>query len=256
MSAPAQPASRRRWPWFAGGAILLAVIGAGWWFGKSRSQEAQAKRAPPAVTVTTAKAESRDVAVRVKANGIVTALQSVDLRSQVTSTVRDVHIREGQAVAKGDLLFSLDAREAEANLKKAEAQIEKDRADLTTAKRNLERQQELYRQKFISQSALDVVQNQVDTLSGQLAVDTAAAERANATGVPAQAVQTGPENRFVFVVGEDKKAEQKPVTLSYVEEGFAVVKGVSPGARIVVEGAQNLRPGSIITEGAQASDKA
>ena len=387
MSAPAQPASRRRWPWFAGGAILLAVIGAGWWFGKSRSQEAQAKRAPPAVTVTTAKAESRDVAVRVKANGIVTALQSVDLRSQVTSTVRDVHIREGQAVAKGDLLFSLDAREAEANLKKAEAQIEKDRADLTTAKRNLERQQELYRQKFISQSALDVVQNQVDTLSGQLAVDTAAAEGvrvarayteirapfagrtgtigvragslvqpgggttpgaalvtvtqidpisvsftlperelpelqaalgsrpvevtvtpsegeplkgkvsfvdnnvdsatgtirvkaefpnpksrlwpgqyvgvelasrtlANATVVPAQAVQTGPENRFVFVVGEDKKAEQKPVTLSYVEEGFAVVKGVSPGARIVVEGAQNLRPGSIITEGAQASDKA
>jgi RND family efflux transporter MFP subunit len=63
-------------------------------------------------------------------------------------------------------------------MQKAAAQIEKDRADLATARRNLERQQELYRQKFISSAALDQVQNQVDTLTGQLAVDTAAAESA------------------------------------------------------------------------------
>jgi multidrug efflux pump subunit AcrA (membrane-fusion protein) len=106
----------------------------------------------------------------------VTALQTVDLRSQVTSTVREVHIREGQNVAKGDLLISLDARADEANIRKAEAQVAKDRADLATATRNLERQRELFAQKFISQSALDTSQNQVDTLKGQLAVDQAALE--------------------------------------------------------------------------------
>ena len=112
---------RRRWPWFAGGALLLAVIGIGWWVGQSKSQEAQAKRAPQAVPVATAKAELRDVPVKLKANGSVTALQSVELRSQVTSTVREVHIREGQNVNKGDVLISLDSRADEANIRKAEA---------------------------------------------------------------------------------------------------------------------------------------
>ena len=71
---------------------------------------------------------------------------------------------------------------------------------------------------------------------------------AHATVVPAQAVQTGPDNRFVFVVGEDNKVAVKPVKLAYVDEGIAVVDGVAPGARVVVEGAQNLRPGSSVSE--------
>src|SRR5688572_15652641 len=174
-------ARRRRWPWFAGAAIVLAVIAAGWWFGKSKSQEAQAKRAPQAIPVVTARAERRDVPVVLKANGTVTALQTVDLRSQVTSTVREVHIREGQTVAKGDLLFSFDARADEANIRKAEAQVAKDRADLATAARSLDRQRELFRQKFISQAALDQAQNQVDTLNGQIAVNQAALEAARVT---------------------------------------------------------------------------
>ena len=62
------------------------------------------------------------------------------------------------------------------DLKKAEAQVEKDRADLANAQRTLERQRQLFEQKFISQSALDAAQNQVETLKGQLAVDLAAVE--------------------------------------------------------------------------------
>jgi len=70
----------------------------------------------------------------------------------------------------------------------------------------------------------------------------------NATVVPVQAVQTGPDNRYVFVVGADKRVVQTPVKLTYVEEKFAVVDGLSPGTRVVVEGAQNLRPGSAVAE--------
>jgi RND family efflux transporter MFP subunit len=71
---------------------------------------------------------------------------------------------------------------------------------------------------------------------------------ANATVVPAQAVQTGPSNRFVFTVGEDGKVTSRPVTLDYLEEGVAAVAGLQPGARVVVEGAQNLRAGSVVAE--------
>ncbi len=359
--------------------VLAAAIFGGWKFAGTKSPDAQAaKKGPGATPVVTARAESRDMPVRLKVNGAVAALQSVDLRGQITSTVRQVHIREGQNVRAGDLLFSLDARADEANIRKAEAQVAKDLADLATAQRNLERQRELFGQKFISQAALDQAQNGVDTLKGQMAVDQAALESARvargyteirapfsgrtgvisvragslvqpgataaplvtisqidlisvsftlpekelpglqralaagpvvvtaapqdasekpfagkvsfvdnavdtATGtirvkaefpnpdlklwpgmyvnvemaprtmagvtvIPAQAVQTGPESRFVYVVGEDQTVAQKPVTLAFVDAGVAVVEGVGAGARVVVEGGQNLRPGAKVTE--------
>lgn len=384
----APPRARKRWPVVAGVLVIGGALTAWWWLGSSRNQEAQGARRPPgAVPVVTAEAQSRDVPVKLSANGTVTSLQSVDVRAQVTSTIREVHIREGQDVRAGELLFSLDSRNDEANLKKALAQVEKDKSDLATAKRNLDRQADLFKQKFISQAALDTAQNQVDTLHGQLAIDTAAVESArvaiaydeirapfpgrtgainvrpgslvtpsantatatapplvtitqidpidiaftlperefpglqaalragsvavtarpqaggetvkgkvifvdnavdtatgtirvkarfdnhagrlwpgmyapvelaprtlaNATVVPAQAVQTGPDARFIYVVGDDRKAQQKKVNLAYIEQGFAVVDGLAPGARVVVEGAQNLRPGSTVAE-AKASD--
>ena len=169
---------RRRWPWIAGVAIIGVALAGWWYFGSSRGQESKAASRPSTTLVVTTRAEQRDVPVRVRANGTVIALQSVDFRPQITSTVTHVHIREGQNVKAGEVLFSLDSREAQANLQKALAQIEKDKADLANAKRNLERQQELFRQKFIAQAALDTAQNVVDALQGNLAVDTASAEGA------------------------------------------------------------------------------
>ena len=55
------------------------------------------------------------------------------------------------------------------------------------------------------------------------------------------------------MVGAERKVEQRPVKLAYVEEGFAVVEGVRPGARVVVEGAQNLRPGTVVAEARRAT---
>ena len=387
-AVPLSGTHRRRWPWIAGVVIIGAALTGGWWFGTSRNQEAKgATRAATNLVVTT-RAQSKDVPVRLKANGTVTALQTVDLRAQVTSTIRDVHIVEGQTVAKGDLLFSLDSRADDANIRKAEAQVEKDKADLATAQRNLVRNKDLFNQKFISQAALDVAQNSSDTLTAQLAVDTAALESArvaraydeirapfagrtgtigvrsgslvqpgsgvtpgavlvtvtqidpiavaftlpekelpglqsalragdvntivtsqaggeplrgkvtfvdnavnsstgtihvkaefsnpkarlwpgayvnvelsprtipNAVVIPAQAVQTGPDNRFVYVVGEDNKVASRPVTLAYLDEGFAVVDGLKAGARVVVEGAQNLRPGGAVAEAQREGPKA
>jgi RND family efflux transporter MFP subunit len=365
----------------AGLAVAIAAASAGgWWLSRpEKAPQAAAKGGGSAVPVTAAQVERRDVPVRLRANGTAVALQSVEVRAQITSTVREVHIREGQSVARGDLMFSLDSRAEEANLKKAEAQVEKDRADLANAQRTLERQRQLFEQKFISQSALDAAQNQVETLKGQLAVDLAAVEgtkvalgntrihasfagrtgtigvrpgslvqpngtvlvtvtqtdpiqvgftlpekeftglqRALAAGpvmvevspdggrevlrgrvnfldnavdtvtgtirvkaefdnrasrlwpgmfvnvlvsprtlgqasvVPVQAVQTGPEYRFVFVIGEDRKVALRKVGVEYIDEGIAVVTGIEPGTKVVVEGAQNLRPGSLVSLGERA----
>jgi RND family efflux transporter MFP subunit len=86
-------------------------------------------------------------------------------------------------------------------------------------------------------------------------VEIAPRTLAKATVVPAQAVQTGPDSRFVYVVGEDNKVTSRPVSLAYVEEGFAVVDGLASGVRVVVEGAQNLRPGSVVAEAQREGGK-
>src|SRR6185369_15416811 len=103
----------RRWPWIAGAAIIGAALAGWWYFGTSRNQEAKGAGRASMTLVVTTKSESRDVPVKIQANGSVTALQSVDFRPQITSTVTQVHIKEGQNVRAGELLFSLDAREAE-----------------------------------------------------------------------------------------------------------------------------------------------
>lgn len=70
-----------------------------------------------------------------------------------------------------------------------------------------------------------------------------------ASVVPVQAVQTGPDSRFVYVIGEERKVSAKPVAVAHIDRGFAAVTGVEPGTRVVVEGAQNLRPGSVVSVG-------
>ena len=88
--------------------VLMIAVVLGWRLAGKGSQARGARKVGGPVAVVTAVAEKRDVPVRLTANGTVTALQSVDVRSQITSTVKRVHIREGEAVRAGELLFTLD----------------------------------------------------------------------------------------------------------------------------------------------------
>lgn len=137
-----------------------------------------ASSASPPVSITTVKAQAKDFPVVLKATGTVTPITSVDVKAQVTSQVAKVHIQEGQFVKAGDLLFTLDSRTDEANLAKARAQLAKDNASLADAKRQFARTQELFRQSFISQGALDTAQAQVDALAATVAADQAAVDAA------------------------------------------------------------------------------
>ena len=121
------------------------------------SAPAKGVSAPP-VSITTVKAKKRDLAVNLKATGTVVPLTVVDVKAQVTSTVRQVHFKEGQFVKAGQLLFTLDARTEVANLTKSQAQLAKDRVSLADAKRQLERARQLLAQNFVSQVAVDTAQ--------------------------------------------------------------------------------------------------
>lgn len=135
--------------------------------------------ASPPVSVTIVHAKQRDMAVKLNATGTVVPLTSVDVRAQVTSTIRQVHFKEGQFVKAGQLLFTLDARADEANVAKARAQLAKDQASLADAKRQWERSKQLLAQNFVSQGAVDTAQALVDGWTATLVADQAAIAASN-----------------------------------------------------------------------------
>jgi membrane fusion protein (multidrug efflux system) len=96
-----------------------------------------------------------DVQADVYAVGSLLAEESVLIRPEIDGRVVDIHFAEGQHVAKGAKLVTLDPAEYRAQLAQAEAQAR------TDAQR-YERAKELLAQKFISQEALDVARNNVD----------------------------------------------------------------------------------------------
>jgi RND family efflux transporter MFP subunit len=132
---------------------------------------------PPAV-VNVVAPQRRDVPVVQQANGTVTPIRTVDLHPQTTATIRQVHIKEGQFVKAGELLFSLDDRADRANQDKAQAQVERDRASLADLERQYKRSQDLFAQKFLAQSAVDTLKAQVDQAKATLQSDIAAARAA------------------------------------------------------------------------------
>jgi len=130
------------------------------------------------ISVTTVRAQKRDVDVMLETTGTVTALNSVDIRPQVSSVITKVNIREGQFVKAGDALFTLDARNDQVNLAKAQAQLAKDMAALADAQRQLARNRDLLAQNFISQGAVDTSQTLVESQQAVVTADRAAIEAA------------------------------------------------------------------------------
>jgi RND family efflux transporter MFP subunit len=158
----------------AGVALVLVLV---WVSLRGRSESsatAAVPSGPAAQSVSVAKVLQRDVPVAIEATGTVVSLNTVEVRPQVSSTIRTVAIKEGQFVKKGDLLFAFDDRTDRANLEKARAQLARDRATLSDLERQWQRAQDLRAQNFIAQSAADTVLSQLESQRALLRSDEAA----------------------------------------------------------------------------------
>lgn len=169
----------------------IAILGGGVWYathgdsgaaptGGAQSKSGSGPQGPTTVSVIAP--TRQDVAVVLQANGTVTPVSTVDLHPQTTSTISKVHIKEGQFVKSGELMFSLDDRSQRANVQKAQAQVARDRATLADAERQYQRALDLLEQKFVAQGAVDTLKSQVDSARALLEADIAAAR---AVGVDA-----------------------------------------------------------------------
>lgn len=328
-------------------------------------------------TITSVVVEKKDIPLIIEATGTIVSGNIVDIRPMVTNTVAKIHIKDGEDVKEGQVLFTLDDRNDRAN-------YEKLRALADDAQKQYLRAKELVAKNFISKAGLEtsmanaksaqaaakaaevqlsfdtirspingkagiinvfpgslvqasntvisatnpaststtsamvtitqldpinvqfvvperdipillegkqsdtpltvkvsiggdsknvyegqvfVIDNQVDPsiaavrvraqipnpkmtlLPGQFARVTLNAKTiTDALAVPSEAIVISPKGRLVYVVDKDNKVSAKPIKVSYEYKGTSVVTGIESGDRVVVEGKQNLRPGSKIRE--------
>ena len=139
-------------------------------YGCSQPSEAQA---PPAPSVTVAVPLVQAVQDWDEFTGRFEATQSVEVRARVGGYVSGVHFRDGDYVRRGQLLFSLDPRPAQAALASARAQLAQAQAQLALAQSELTRSETLLESQAVSQA-------EVDTRRGALQTAQAAIAAANA----------------------------------------------------------------------------
>jgi multidrug efflux system membrane fusion protein len=96
------------------------------------------ERPPAPVVVSTA--VSQDVSNYMDALGKIVARETVAIQPQVSGRIEKIHFTDGANVKRGQLLFTIDPRPFEANLKQAQANLSKDVAAKKQAEANLARE--------------------------------------------------------------------------------------------------------------------
>jgi membrane fusion protein, multidrug efflux system len=151
---------------------LAAFLTRSSWMGGGAS--AQGPQRARVISVELAKAERKPVPVDVDAIGTVTPISSVALKSRVETTIVAVHFEDGAKVNEGDLLFTLDARQIDAQIEQAEGMLAKDRAQLEGAERDVRRFSDLIGKGATTQVNLDNAKTQADILIGTIKADQSA----------------------------------------------------------------------------------
>jgi multidrug efflux system membrane fusion protein len=130
------------------------------------------------IPVTVAAVEQKTAPLDLESFGTAEAYSTITIRSQVTGILTKVYFTEGQLVKKGDLLFTIDPRPFEAALKQAQANLARDKAQLTNAEKELARQTDLLGKGFASQNDFDQSKTAADALRATIEADEAAVEYA------------------------------------------------------------------------------
>lgn len=172
--------------------VLLALGGAGWWYlsgGKAVEVEAATAVAPAAGVVGPQSV--------LQATGYVTARRQATVSAQITGTLTEVLIEEGEHVEAGQVLARLEDTaqraaldQAEAAHRASQAQLAQANAQLAQDRRDVRRAEELVGRQLVSRQAVELARTRVEAQAAQAEsqrrqVDVAAA------GVAAARVQLG-----------------------------------------------------------------
>lgn len=131
------------------------------------------------VMITAAAVERRDVPLQIpELIGTVEPIANVTVKARIGGALEKVHFAEGDEVKQGDLLFTIDRRPLEADLRQAEANLARDQAQAANAQRDLSRYEGLSQRGAVSPSDYEKIRTTFQALEATVRAEQAAVESA------------------------------------------------------------------------------
>jgi len=162
----------------ASSSVLLASVSVALTLGAAACAKPAGPPAAETVPVRIGQVVQKPVALQIRNVGTVQAYTAVTVRALVAGEIMQVHFREGQDVAKGDLLFTIDPRPYQAALAQAEAALARDRAQEANAAADAQRYEDLVAKDYVTRQQYDGVIANQKALGATVRSDEAALERA------------------------------------------------------------------------------
>ncbi|MEI8393108.1 MAG: efflux RND transporter periplasmic adaptor subunit [Rhodospirillaceae bacterium] len=165
------------------GVLILVIIGAaiawGQWTGVQIVKSAPVNTAPPPPpAVTVARPLEREVTEWKDYTGRFSAIEYVDIRARVSGYLTEILFKDGETVRKGDPLFVIDPRPFQTDVRQAEANLARDRAQLQRATLDLKRSTELVQKNYAPQQQLDQTRAAADAGAAVVKADEALLDQA------------------------------------------------------------------------------
>lgn len=162
-------------------------------------------------------------------NGLV-VITAIDPASVLFTIPQDRLPAVGAAMGRGDVVVDVYNRDGSQKLASGKLAVLDNQINQSTATLRLK--------ALVPNPARTLWPNAF--VKARMLVET----RENALVIPAVAVQRGPQGTFVYVVGSDKTAQLKVVTVGLITGDVAMIdKGLDGGEQVVIEGQSQLRPG-------------
>jgi HlyD family secretion protein len=148
--------------------IIVGALGTGGWaYYQNRSR--------PEPTVTTVPVSRGDVVERVQATGTLEAVTTVDVGTQVSGVVQDLYadfndiVKKGQVIARLDpSILQVQIESQQANVTRAEADLERLRVTLEDAKQKLDRAQAMFKKELVPKTDLEAAEIAVKSADAQI----------------------------------------------------------------------------------------
>ena len=158
--------------------VVLALVAGVVYRTQFESADGQSGGGGGAIEVKTVAVEVRDFPRVIELPGTLEAAQQVEILAQVGGSLTKQHVQEGDAVRAGQVLFTLDARPAQARIAQGQAALTGARAETAEAERRLERLEPLMQSGYISRQEYDDARVAVESARARVGTTSAELEAA------------------------------------------------------------------------------
>lgn len=216
-------------------ALASALVGTNWWFRRDRS-----------LSVTAEIVQRRDLEAIVSASGKIQPKRSVDISANTVGQVTRVAVNEGDKVRRGQFLLQIDARTLQMAVERSEAgvlaarsgletsrvAVETAQANLDRARRDMKRQQDLWRDELTTREALERAENDLRVRETEL--------KASQQEVTTREQQIKQETASL----ESNRYELTKVMLESPIDGIVTRRNIDEGETVVMGTMNN--PGTVL----------